>query len=330
MQDEDITDQAANKRELTALISGVVAPTTPMPRNPTPPMVSSLLLSAVRCRQIVDTDVSTVIMLLKNGFPRRSYEYWSQVLDRLAKHPTPAGMPKYGYLVETAGAPVGIILLISSSIQEGDKLAVRCNLSSWFVEPEFRIHASPLIFQATKKKDVTYLNISPASQTLPIVEAQGFARYSDGRFVARIFPSIRRRAQVQIVEPEVYPNAHFEAFERDLLLAHARYGCISVWCVTSERAYPFIFLPRLAKRIIPCVQLIYCRHIEDFVQFAQPIGSYLAMRGKLFVLIDSKGPIHGLVGRYRGGVAPKYFKGPILPRVGDLAYTEAAILPSLY
>jgi len=239
-------------------------------------------------------------------------------------------MPKYGYLIESAVAPVGIILLISSSIQEGDKLAVRCNLSSWFVEPEFRIHASPLIFQATKKKDVTYLNISPASQTLPIVEAQGFARYSDGRFVARIFPSIRRRAQVQIVEPEVYPNAHFEAFERDLLLAHARYGCVSVWCVTSERAYPFIFLPRLAKRIIPCVQLIYCRHIEDFVQFAQPIGSYLAMRGKLFVLIDSKGPIHGLVGRYRGGVAPKYFKGPILPRVGDLAYTEAAILPSLY
>jgi len=54
------------------------------------------------------------------------------------------------------------------------------------------------------------------------------------------------------------------------------------------------------------------------------------MRGKLFVLIDSKGPIRGLVGRYRAGVAPKYFKGPISPRVGDLAYTEAVILPSLY
>jgi len=293
-------------------------------------MVSSLLLSAVRCREIVDTDVRTVIMLLRNGFPRRSCEYWSQVLDRLAKHPTPVGMPKYGYLIESAGAPVGVILLISSSIQEGDKFAVRCNLSSWFVEREFRIHASPLVFQATRKQDVTYFNISPENQTLPIVEAQGFTRYSDGRFVARVFPSIRRRAQVQIVEPDVYPNAPFEAFERDLLLAHARYGCISVWCVTPERAYPFVFLPRVTKRIIPCAQLIYCRHIEHFIEFAQPIGSYLAMRGKPFVLIDSKGPICGLVGRYVGGVAPKYFKGPTSPRVGDLAYTEAVILPDLF
>jgi hypothetical protein len=54
------------------------------------------------------------------------------------------------------------------------------------------------------------------------------------------------------------------------------------------------------------------------------------MRGKLFVLIDSKGPIRGLVGRYRGGVGPKYFKGPTSPRIGDLAYTEAVILPDLY
>jgi len=293
-------------------------------------MISSLILSASRCRQIVDADVDSVIVLLKNGFPRRSYEYWSQVLDCLAKHLTPADMPKYGYLIESAGAPVGVILLISSSIRQGDWTEVRCNLSSWFVEPEFRIHASPLIFQATRKKDVTYLNVSPANKTVPIVEAQGFSRYSDGRFVACISPSIRKRAQVQIVGSDVTPNAPFEAFEQDLLLTHARYGCISIWCVTSERAYPFVFIPRLAKRIIPCAQLVYCRHIENFIQFVQPLSSYLAMRGKLFVLIDSKGPIRGLAGRYLGGIAPKYYKGPLSPRVGDLAYTEAVILPSLF
>jgi hypothetical protein len=293
-------------------------------------MAPSFSFSAVRCRQIVDTDVSGVIMLLKNGFPRRSCEYWSQVLDRLAKHPAPAGMPKYGYLVESAGVPVGVVLLISSPIQEGDEPPVQCNLSSWFLEPEFRSYASPLILQATRKKNVTYFNVSPANHTVPVVEAQGFSRYSDGRFVACTLPLIRPSAPVQIVESDVYPNARFEAFERDLLLAHAKYGCISVWCVTSERAYPCVFLPRRAKHIILCAQLIYCRHIEDFIQFAQPIGSYLAMRGKLYVLIDSNGPIRGLVGRYLGGVAPKYFKGPISPRLGDLAYTEAVILPSLY
>jgi hypothetical protein len=284
----------------------------------------------VRCRQIGDADISSVAALLEKGFPARSCGYWFQVLERIATHPTPADMPKYGYLIESAGTPVGAILLISSKIQESETPAIRCNVSSWCAEPDFRIHAPLLISQATRKKDVTYFNISPARHTQPIVEAQGFSRYSNGQFAASVFPAIRRRFAAQIVGSHVYPNAHFEPYERELLLDHAQYGCISIWCTTYERAYPFVFVPRIVKRIVPCVQLIYCRHIEDFIRFAQPIGSYLGLRGRPFVLIDSKGPIPGLVGKYYDGIAPKYFKGPVSPRLGDLAYTEAAMLPGLY
>jgi hypothetical protein len=251
------------------------------------------------------------------------------VLDRLAKHPTPADMPRYGYLVESAGAVVGVILLISSMIQDRDTFKIRCNVSSWCVEPEFRIHAPLLISQATRKKNITYFNISPAKHTLPILEAQGFTRFSDGLFVNSAFFS-GRRSNARVVRFDANPDAHFEPFERDLLLAHAEYGCLSIWCTTAERAYPFVFLPRIVKRVVPCVQLIYCRHIEDFIQFAQPIGSYLRLRGRPFVLIDAKGPIPGLLGRYFDGVSPKYSKGPVTPRLGDLAYTEVAMLPNLY
>jgi hypothetical protein len=292
--------------------------------------VTSHSISPVRCRQIADADVGDVAEFLRRGFPSRSREYWLGVLDRLGKHPTPADMPKYGYLIDSAGAPVGVILLISSVIHEGGRPTIRCNVSSWCVEPGFRIHAPLLISQATRKKDITYFNISPARHTQSIVETQGFSRYSDGQFVAFLFPGSRRRGPAQVVGCDVCPNAHFEPFERELLLAHAQYGCISLWCITAERAYPFVFLPRLVKRIVPCVQLIYCSDIEDLVQFSQPIGSYLALRGRPFVLIDSKGPIGGLAGKYLDGVAPKYFKGPTSPRVGDLAYTEAVMLPGLY
>jgi len=284
----------------------------------------------MRCRQIVDPDLSNVAELLKKGFPKRSRDYWFDVLERLATHATPTGMPRYGYLIESAGTPVGAVLLISSKIQENNLLTIRCNVSSWCAEPNFRSYAPLLISQATRAPNVTYFNISPAKHTRRIVEAQGFSRYSNGQFVASVYPSIRRRYPAQVVGSHVYPNAHFEPYERDLLLAHAEYGCISVWCTTPERAYPFVFLPRIVKSIVPCVQLIYCRHIEDFIRFARPIGSYLALRGRPFVLIDSNGPIHELVGTYYDDVAPKYFKGPVSPRLGDLAYTEAAMLPGLY
>jgi hypothetical protein len=292
--------------------------------------VASLPFSAMRCRQIVDPDLSNVAELLEKGFPKRSRDYWFHVLERLAAHSTPTGMPKYGYLIESAGTPVGAVLLISSTIQENNPPTIRCNVSSWCAEPPFRSYAPLLISQATRGPNVTYFNISPAKHTQPIIEAQGFSRYSNGQFVASVYPSIRRSIPAQIVGSHVYPNVHFEPYERDLLLAHAKYGCISVWCTTRERAYPFVFLPRIVRSIVPCVQLIYCRHIEDFVRFARPIGSYLALRGRPFVLIDSNGPIHELAGTYYDGVAPKYFKGPIAPRLGDLAYTEAAMLPGLY
>ena len=102
---------------------------------------------------------------------------------------------------------------------------------------------------------------------------------------------------------------------------------MSLWCITKERAYPFVFVPRVFKGLVPGVQLIYCRDIEDLVRFAGPLGRYLALRGKLVISIDSNGPIAGLIGKYIEGKSPRFFKGPAPPRLGDISYTQAAMFP---
>jgi hypothetical protein len=201
---------------------------------------------------------------------------------------------------------------------------MRCNVSSWYVEPAFRSHASLLISQAIKYKNVTYVNISPALHTRPIVEAQGFSRYSNGQFVAVPVLSMQGGG-AEVIDVDTRPDAHFDRWELDLLLAHKEHGCTSLWCVTSGQAHPFVFMPRLAKGVVPCAQLVYCRDVRDFVRLARPLGRYLAARGRPLVIIDSNGPIPGLVGKYVDGRAPKYFKGPDRPNFGDLAYTEAVL-----
>jgi hypothetical protein len=70
--------------------------------------------------------------------------------------------------------------------------------------------------------------------------------------------------------------------------------------------------------------LAYCRDLEDFVRFAGPLGRFLAWRGFPLVVLDSNGPIRGLVGTYSAAY-PKYFKGPDQPRLGDLAYSERVV-----
>jgi hypothetical protein len=284
-------------------------------------------LPRIRCRQIETGDIPAVATLLTRGFPNRNRQFWLHALDQLTRREPPDDLPKYGYLLETKAEVVGAILMICSAIRAGEALAPRCNLSSWYVEPTFRAYAPLLVSHALRHKEVTYLNVSAAPHTWPIIEAQGFSRYTEGLFVS--LPALKglcggEQADV-FAASERLPVA-VDAFEQKMLLQHAEHGCISLWCVAGERAYPFVFRPRLVKGFIPCAQLIYCRDIADFARFAGPIGRRLAWCGKPIVIVDSAGKIPGLVGIFRRGSKPKYFKGPQRPRLGDLAYTEYAIM----
>jgi hypothetical protein len=282
---------------------------------------------AIRCRQIDDGDVAAVADLLRRGFPNRNRRFWQHALTELARREPPAGLPKYGYLIESAGTPVGAILMICSAVRAGDALVPRCNLSSWYVDPAFRAYAPLLVSQALRHKEVTYTNVSAAPHTWPIIEAQGFSRYSDGIFVC--LPALKRAVggeKVTVCAADAAPPIAVDAFERNILLQHAEHGCIGLWVVSGRRAFPFVFRPRLVKGFIPCAQLIYCRDMADFTRFAGPIGRYLLRRGRAVAILDANGPIPGLIGIFRRGSKPKYFRGPQRPRLGDLAYTEYAIM----
>jgi hypothetical protein len=280
--------------------------------------------SNIRCRPIAQGDLDRLADLFKRGFgARRTRAFWQRALACLKERSVPEDVPRYGYVLENAGAPVGAILLIFAATP-GDG-SLRANVSSWYVEEAFRGYAPLLVSQALKRRDITYLNISAVRHTWPILEAQGYRRYSNGVFVA--LPALQRSATrpVRLLTADAQPDAPFAAFERELMIEHAGYGCLSFWCVTPERALPFVFRPRRVKGVIPCAQLIYCADIADIARCAGAIGRYLALRGLPFAVIDANGPIAGLVGRYFDATMPKYFRGPMHPRLGDLAYTEAAL-----
>jgi hypothetical protein len=181
-----------------------------------------------------------------------------------------------------------------------------------------------LHLQARKHDDVTYFNITSGPQLWPILEAQGFTSYCSGRFEAvPALASCSERARVKVATADRCIDEDLQPSEIELLLAHAKYGCISLTCSAANRGYPFVFLPIRGRRRVPKVHLAYCRDLEDFVRFAGPLGRFLARRGFPSVILDSNGPIKGLIGKYFDD--RKYFKGPDKPRLGDLAYSERVI-----
>jgi hypothetical protein len=278
----------------------------------------------IRTREITETDFDAVAEFLSNGIGY-AYEHFFNLLQCMVQHPTPAGFPKYGRLLESDGVIVGAIILIHSTIWSDGIPTIRCHVCGWCVEPAYRSHAVLFFAKDLKHSNITYLNISAKGHVLPIIDVQGFARYSSGQFVA--FSALQFASgdnQAKVIGVDDTSTAPLVPFERDLLLAHAKYGCLCCWCVTPGRAYPFVFRPRFFKGFVPGVQLVYCSDIEHFVRFVGPIARFLAWRGKLMVRIDANGAIPGLIGKFQEGRDCRYYKGS-KPRLGDLAYSHLAM-----
>jgi hypothetical protein len=281
----------------------------------------------IRCRLIGEADISALVGLLEQGFPQRSARYWTRALERLAHRDAPAGYPRFGYMLEIDGAPVGVILLIFSHWRERGEARVRCNLSSWYVDPSYRGYASLLIAAAVREKDVTYINVSPAVHSWPAIEAQGFQRYCDGQMLTfpALSPWVAKARARQFDARRDYGSA-LSREERDILTAHVEHGCLAYVVHERREAYPFVFLPRrIFLGLVPTLQLVYCRDLDGFTRLAGPIGRALTRRGGFSVLVDASQALPGLVGKYFPNRGPKYFKGPERPRLGDLAYSEAVL-----
>jgi hypothetical protein len=272
------------------------------------------------CREIGEGDLAGIADLLAHGFPHRSPEFWGRALGRLATHPTPAGYPRYGYLLAAEGRAVGVVLTIFSSVAAGGMETVRCSLSSWYVMPEFRCYAAMLSSRALARPEVTYLNITPGLGTYAILEAQGYRRYCSGRFISVPALGAPSRAKIRRFDGGL---GDLTPFEGELLSEHGKYGCISVTCDAADGRHPFVFATGRTTRA-PAAYLAYCRGVEEFVRFAGPLGRFLLRRGHPLVILDANGPVPGLIGRYYDDW-PKYFKGADRPRLGDLAYTERPV-----
>jgi hypothetical protein len=282
----------------------------------------------IRCREIGTAYLDAVADLLARGFARRSRDYWMSGLRRSAVREVPEGFPRFGYMLDHEGTPVGVLLLIYTARDDGGGTSIRCNLSSWYVEPAYRTYAPMLTNVAQRHNHVTYVNISPAHGP------GGPSKPRDSAPIAAACSSLFRRCRawrrgmrVEVVQQDRQTVEGLSEADVALLARHAACGCLSrVCCAGDGRRFPFVLQPMRIRRIaLPAMQLIYCPDVADYVACAGAIGRFLLRRGRISVALDANGRMKDLVGLYRGRRGRKYFKGPQRPRLADLSDSELVI-----
>jgi hypothetical protein len=279
--------------------------------------------SRVRRRPIAETDLAGVTDLLARGFPQRSRRYWERGLRRMGERPAIDGCPRYGLLLESEAGPVGAALTLFGMGESGQN--IRCNLSSWTVDPAYRMQAPLLVASLLKRPDVTFINISPAPHTWPTITAQGFRPYAEGQVIVATAPAPVPPGVRVLSEPRTWRDLP----EATLLDDHRRYGCTILVAETPDGRRPFVFLPmraRSGRLPLPLMQLIYCRDVADLPSCAGAIGRWFLRRGRIGLVVESGVPMPiGAPVLRRLPRSAKFFRGPHPPRLGDLSYTERVI-----
>ena len=243
---------------------------------------------ALRCREITPSDLEGVIDLLTVGFERHPREFWVNVVNRLTHHHTPAGFPKYGYMLQNDGTPVGVLLLIFTERTIDGVVTIWCNESSYYVDPRFRAYASIMVKRSHHHKGVTYLDITASSHRWSAMAVQGYKRLAQGVYLS--VPALSRtRCKVRVYPMATTFSERLETLDFELLTEHASYGgCISLICEHEGHLHPFVFAVR-RKYGLPFAYLIYSKNQDDFVKFAAPIGRYLVKRGVPLAALDADG-----------------------------------------
>jgi hypothetical protein len=291
----------------------------PMPR-PSP--------TRIACRQIAAGDLPSILDLLCEGFARLPRSHWVAALETLSTREIPAGLPRYGYMIESDGCAVGVLLVIAAELRRDGTTIVRSNGSSWYVHPSFRTYGGLLLARWLRSSADVYLNVFPAEHTFSIIEGHGFRRFTSGLSLSVPALSLRGKG-IKIFDANRPVNTNVQILisdeERRLLADHARAGCVAFWCQDRHQGYPFVFRKRLLKALLPCAQLIYCRDLEDLTRLAGPIGRHLLRRRLPLIVAAAAAPIPGIFGLYFKNKYPMYFRGGLQPQPNDIAYTEAAL-----
>ena len=146
---------------------------------------------AIRCRQIDEGDVAAVAELLRRGFPNRNRQFWQRALNALARREPPPGFAEIWLPPgnrRRAGRRHPDDLLGDARRRQRSRRAAICRagMSNRRSGPTRRFWCRRRC--ATRRSPI--LNVSAAPHTWPIIEAQGFSRYSEGIFVC--LPALQR------------------------------------------------------------------------------------------------------------------------------------------
>jgi hypothetical protein len=238
----------------------------------------------MKLEAIEDANLDEAIATLSRGFPARTPPFWRESLARLSAYRRATAGPPIGRLMTVEGKPVGVILTIASKHRTGGREHDVVNLSSWYVEEQYRWLAPRMLESIVADDSVVFTDLSPSPQAARINERLGFRTAAAGlRLYFLPWTAVRSRSQGRMVRLEDVPGRALAEPERELLAHHRELGCIAAALRVGGSYYAFLFQPT-RRRGLPAALLLYAPNRRLVGQHRGAIARFLLSRGLFFLI----------------------------------------------
>jgi hypothetical protein len=231
----------------------------------------------------------------------------------------------FGELLLHEDKPVGVLIKIHHQSPLTHQSIV--NLSSWYVEPDYRWYAPRMLMKATSQKDIIYTDFTPSPDVFNMNERLGFKTIarSDLLFplpMTALLPATtaKIRAVDDVNSPEISEDMH------QFMQLHNAGNNAALYIDDGEQLHPIIFQFR-KRRGIPCAKLIYADDIELLHMHCVKISRYLLRKGVVVMTMPSSQnrPVRGAFLLNKS--ARHQVKGNWKQNMVDQTFSETILLP---
>jgi acetoacetyl-CoA synthetase len=236
--------------------------------------------SGPRIRPAGPDDVEPLCQFLDQAFSAdgESRASWRRLFD----YQWFGEKPDLGFILARGDEIVGFLGTIYARREIRGETHITCNLSSWYVRPDYRGWGTALLAAALRDENTTYTGLTPRPASRPILKALRFTPLVERKIVMPpLFHAETLRGPRPVIsfDPDMVRRSLDERQQR-IFDDHAPYECLQlVLQAGSERAYIVVkrhtmSLQRLHRRLLPRAKLpyseiLYCsapsllaRHLE--------------------------------------------------------------------
>ncbi len=291
-----------------------------------------------RIRPAGEKDVEQLCQFLyeafkADGVPRAA---WKRLFD----YTWFGEKPDFGYILAIGNEIVGFLGTVYARRQIGSQTNIVCNLSSWYIHPEYRGWGTALLASAMRDEGMTYTALTPGPTSQLVFKGLRLAPLIERRIVMPPFlhaETLRGPRPIISFKPAIV-RQWLDERQRAIFDDHAAYDCLQlILSAGSERAYIVVkrraMSLRRLHRLVPAVakfpysEILYCSAPSLLARYLEPVKLRILHRQRTLALVADERlfPV-----RPRGVPKRDYalYRSP-LPEARDLdrLYSELVLLP---